>query len=93
MTLTKEDISKIARLARIGMDDQEKERMVSELSKIMGWIKQLEKIDTSSVEPWRLDMDLYQREDCVVDGGYASKIVQNGPSQMQGYFSVPKVVE
>ena len=51
MSITREEVAKIASLARIRMDDAELDRMVPELNNILGWVEQLGEVDTSQVEP------------------------------------------
>ena len=51
MSITREEVAKIASLARISMDDAELDRMVPELNNILGWVEQLGEVDTSQVEP------------------------------------------
>jgi len=51
MTLTKDDIRHIARLARLHLSDEEVERSANELSSILDYVGQLQEVDTKSVEP------------------------------------------
>ena len=95
MTLTKQDVAKVARLARIKMDDDKLEALVPQLSNIIGFVEQLSEVDTDNVEPLAsvVDINLRLREDEVTDGGYAKEILSNAPEELEGYFVVPKVVE
>lgn len=95
MSLDKETVAKVARLARIRMTDEELERMAPQLSNIIGFVEQLSEIDTDNVEPLAnvVDITLALREDEVNDGGKPDKVLANAPEQAQGYFVVPKVVE
>ncbi|MGH1404428.1 MAG: Asp-tRNA(Asn)/Glu-tRNA(Gln) amidotransferase subunit GatC [Alphaproteobacteria bacterium] len=95
MSLSKEDVAKVARLARIRMQDEELERMAPQLSKIIGFVEQLSEVDTDNVEPLAnvVDITLNLREDKVTDGACPDKVLANSPEENQGYFVVPKVVE
>ena len=95
MSLHTEDVRKVARLARIRMDDPELDRMAPRLSKIIDFVEQLAGVDTDNVEPLSnvVDITLALRDDVVNDGDCAEKILKNAPEDTQGYFVVPKVVE
>jgi aspartyl-tRNA(Asn)/glutamyl-tRNA(Gln) amidotransferase subunit C len=88
-------VRRIARLARIKVTDQEAKALEKELSGILDWVKQLDEVDTSGVEPMTrvMPMTLRQREDRVTDGGIADDIVANAPAREGHFFVVPKVVE
>ncbi|MBI1300394.1 MAG: Asp-tRNA(Asn)/Glu-tRNA(Gln) amidotransferase subunit GatC [Alphaproteobacteria bacterium] len=95
MSLDKETVAKVARLARIRLTDKELERMAPKLSNIMGFVEQLSEIDTDNIEPLAnvVDITLALREDVINDGNCAAKVLANAPEEAQGYFVVPKVVE
>ncbi|MCB1783069.1 MAG: Asp-tRNA(Asn)/Glu-tRNA(Gln) amidotransferase subunit GatC [Alphaproteobacteria bacterium] len=95
MSLDKDTVRKVSKLAHIHMEDAELERMAPQLSGILHWIEQLEQVNTDNVEPLAnvVDIALSLREDKVTDGGYTEKILANAPEETQGYFVVPKVVE
>ena len=105
MSLDKEAVARIARLARLKVPDEELAPLAGELSGILAWIEQLNEVDTKNVEPMSSvsDVTLPQREDKVTDGGIAEKILANAPGgavyleqtdkNAGGFFTVPKVVE
>ena len=105
MSLDREAVVRIARLARLKVPDEELEPLAGELSGILAWIEQLNEVDTASVEPLSSvsDVTLPMREDRVSDGGIAAKILGNAPGgavyidpsdkNAGGFFTVPKVVE
>ena len=95
MPLKKEDVAKVARLARIKMDDDKLEELLPQLSNIIGFVEQLAEVDTDNIEPLAsvVDINLRLREDEVTDGGYPEEILANAPETLEGYFVVPKVVE
>lgn len=95
MALDKAGVRKIARLARIALEDAELEPLARELSGILDWVEQLEKVDTRSVEPMTsvVAMTLPRRADEVTDGGHPEEVLSNAPERSGGYFVVPKVVE
>jgi aspartyl-tRNA(Asn)/glutamyl-tRNA(Gln) amidotransferase subunit C len=95
MSVDKTTVSRVARLARINIDDDRLEPMAQELSSIMNWIEQLNEVDTDAVEPLAsvTGHALPMRDDIVTDGEMVDQIVQNAPESMSGFFVVPKVVE
>ena len=95
MSLDKETVRKVSSLAKIRMNDEELERMAPQLSKIIGFVEQLNEVDTDNVEPLAsvVDITLELREDKITDGDCVDKVLQNAPESTQGYFVVPKVVE
>lgn len=95
MSLSKEDVKKVAGLARIHMEDEQLETMAPQLSNIIGFVEQLAEVDTDNVEPLAnvVDITLNLREDKITDGNCVDKVLANAPESTQGYFVVPKVVE
>jgi aspartyl-tRNA(Asn)/glutamyl-tRNA(Gln) amidotransferase subunit C len=88
-------VHRIARLARIKVTQEEARALEQEISGILAWVKQLDEVDTSEVEPMTsvIPMTLKQRPDIVTDGGIAGDIVANAPAREDHFFVVPKVVE
>ncbi|MGE0658074.1 MAG: Asp-tRNA(Asn)/Glu-tRNA(Gln) amidotransferase subunit GatC [Reyranellaceae bacterium] len=105
MSLDKQTVARIARLARLKVPDAELDGLAGELSGIMDWIEQLNSVDTSAIEPMTsvADLSLPMREDVVSDGGQAARVLANAPggatllepndANAGGFFVVPKVVE
>lgn len=95
MSVDKETVAKIARLARVRIEEGHKEALARELSNILGWIEQLSELDTEGVEPMTsvVRMKLPLRDDEVTDGGYPERVTANAPEAAHGFFAVPKVVE
>jgi aspartyl-tRNA(Asn)/glutamyl-tRNA(Gln) amidotransferase subunit C len=95
MSVDKSTVSRVARLARIHIDDDRLEPMAEELSAILHWIEQLKEVDTDAVEPLAsvTGHALPLRDDVVTDGDKVDAILQNAPESTSGFFVVPKVVE
>ena len=100
MSVTREEVAKIASLARIRMADAELDRMVPELNGILDWVEQLGEVDTSGVEPMTAVIANHLRlRDDVVDadpltaGGRRDDVLANAPAAEHGFFGVPKVIE
>jgi aspartyl-tRNA(Asn)/glutamyl-tRNA(Gln) amidotransferase subunit C len=95
MAIDAATVKKVARLARIRVDEDKLGPLAAELSGILAWIEQLNEVDTDGVAPLASTeaVTLPMREDVVTDGGDASKILANAPKADRGFFVVPKVVE
>ena len=95
MSVTPEQVRHIANLARISMSEEELERLVPELNNILGWVEQLEEVNTDGVEPLTavVPNKLRLREDKVTDGDCRDEILANAPVAEHGFFAVPKVIE
>lgn len=100
MSVDKETVAKISKLARINMDDGALERMVPELNNILDWVEQLGEVDVSEVEPMAAVIadKLTLREDVIdadpmTGGGKRDDVLANAPAAEHGFFGVPKVIE
>ena len=95
MSVSPEQVRHIAKLARIAMSDEELERLVPELNNILGWVEQLEEVNTDGVEPLTavVPNTLRLREDKVTDGDCREDILANAPVAEHGFLVVPKVIE
>ncbi|VVS98106.1 Asp-tRNA(Asn)/Glu-tRNA(Gln) amidotransferase subunit GatC [Erythrobacter sp. EC-HK427] len=100
MSVTREDVAKIAKLARIAMDEQELDRMVPEFNNILAWVEQLGEVDTAGVEPMTavIPQALRLRDDVIdadpqTGGGRQDDVLANAPVAEHGFYGVPKVIE
>lgn len=99
MSIDKDTVRKVARLARIAEPEQRLEPLAKELSGILGWIEQLNEVDVEGVEAMASTVDaaLPMREDVLQDGptggGQPENVVANAPKTEDNFFVVPKVVE
>ncbi|NHN87984.1 Asp-tRNA(Asn)/Glu-tRNA(Gln) amidotransferase subunit GatC [Acetobacter conturbans] len=96
MSLDLATTRRIAKLARIGLDDQEIEAVRAQLGGILGWIEILDEVDVEGVPPMvgtSVTTTLKPREDVVTDGNCQDKVLSNAPDREGPFFTVPKVVE
>ena len=95
MSLDRETVARIARLARIDVADAELDKMAGELNHILGWVETLNAIPTDGVDPMiGVGVDRAPlRDDAVTDGAQAAKVLANAPDPAPPYFTVPKVIE
>lgn len=95
MSVDKEIVQRVARLARIAVTDEQAEALRGELNTILGFVEQLNEVDVDGVEPLTsvVQTSMKMRDDVVTDGDIAEKIVANAPEGADHFFAVPKVVE
>ncbi|MEO1660515.1 MAG: Asp-tRNA(Asn)/Glu-tRNA(Gln) amidotransferase subunit GatC [Pseudomonadota bacterium] len=95
MSVTKDDVRKVARLSRIAVAEENLETLASELTGIMGWIEQLNEVDVDGVAPMTsvVASTLPMRDDVVTDGDIQGQVLANAPKSEEGFFVVPKAVE
>ncbi|MAM33654.1 MAG: Asp-tRNA(Asn)/Glu-tRNA(Gln) amidotransferase GatCAB subunit C [Micavibrio sp.] len=93
--MDRKTVKKVARLARLELNDTQEERLVEQLGNIIGFVETLSEVDTNNVEPLAsvVDNELRLREDKVVDGGQQDAVLKNAPETAEGYFVISKVVE
>jgi aspartyl-tRNA(Asn)/glutamyl-tRNA(Gln) amidotransferase subunit C len=95
MQVDEATVRRIARLARIKVTDAEAKGLEKELSGILDWVKQLDEVDTSNVEPMTrvVAQSMKKRADKVTDGEKADDVTKNAPMTEDHFYVVPKVVE
>ncbi len=95
MAVDRDTVARVAQLARIRVPEGEVERLAGELSKIIGFVEQLNEVDTAGVAPVAsvANIHLRWRADEVTDGNCAEDVLANAPDARDGYFTVPKVIE
>lgn len=95
MSVDKETVARIARLARLKVDEAQQEALAGELNAILGWIDELGELNSEGVEPMTSVVATRPplRKDAVNDGGKADDVLANAPAATAGFFTVPKVVE
>ena len=95
MSVDKDTVRRIAKLARIALPEDRVAPMEKELNGILAWIEQLKEVNVEGVKPMTsvVEQRLKMREDVVTDGGNAAAVTANAPESEDGYFVVPKVVE
>lgn len=90
-----DDVTKIARLARLHVESKQCAAIAEDLNGILGWIEQLGEVDVDGVEPMTsaVDMKAPMREDEVTAGGIREQVLANAPKAEDGFFVVPRSVE
>ena len=95
MSLDREDVLKIAHLARLGVDDAEVKRYADELSNILALVDRMNAIDTAGVAPMAHPLDGVQRlrADTVSESDRRDEFQKVAPAVRDGLYLVPKVIE
>ncbi len=95
MSITANDIEKVAKLARIQITDDHVPEVTSSINDVLGLIDKMQSVDTSNVEPLANPHDAVQtlRKDEVTAVNQREKLMQNAPASEEGLFLVPKVIE
>ncbi len=94
MTLTRHDVEHVAALARLGLNDEELERMREQLSSILEHIAVLDRLDTGAIPP-TAQVNVLQnvlREDEVRPSLSQDEVLRNAPRERDGFFEVRSVM-
>lgn len=95
MSIDIDTARKVAKLARIRVEEADLPALAGELSGILGFMEQLNEVDVEGIEPMTsvTPQRLKRRADVVTDGNIQEQILKNAPDAREGFFAVPKVVE
>lgn len=95
MTISREDIEKVAVLARIRVDDEQVSALEKDLGNILDLVDQLGAADTDSVEPMAHPLDAVQRlrADEVTETNQREAFQAIAPATENGLYLVPRVIE
>ena len=94
MSVTIKEVERIAHLARIILEEDEKKELTGQMNEILAYIDKLNELDTDDVEPMSHPLDLKNvyRDDEEKDSLPQSKALENAPSKTDKFFKVPKVI-
>ena len=95
MSLDRNDVGKIAHLARLAINDDDIPRYAEELSRILELVEQMNQVDTEQVAPMAHPLDAKQRlrPDTVTEIAERALFQENAPRVEAGLYLVPKVIE
>ena len=95
MSIDTETARRVAKLARIKVEDEDLPALAQDFNRILGFVEQLNEVDVEGVDPMTsvTPLRLKRRDDKVTDGNMADKVLSNAPDAREGFFAVPKVVE
>jgi len=89
------DIEKVAKLARLELSEDEKKMFGSQMEQILTYMEQLNRIDTTGVEPMSHAIPIHNvfREDEVKVSVPQEEVLAIAPDQEDGHFKVPRIIE
>ena len=95
MSIDKDTVKHISKLARISLDEKKINNLSKDLSSIMKFIEKLNELNTDKTTPLTsiINASLKPREDEVKEGKIRDQILKNSPEKNEEFFVVPKVVE
>ena len=95
MSIDKDTVKHISKLARISLDEKKIDNLSKDLSSIMQFIEKLNELNTDKTTPLTsiINASLKSREDEVKDGKIRDQILKNSPEKNVEFFVVPKVIE
>jgi aspartyl-tRNA(Asn)/glutamyl-tRNA(Gln) amidotransferase subunit C len=95
MSLTPDDVRRLARLARIAIDPEDSGAVLDRLNRVLGLIEEMRKVDTQGIEPMAHALDLVQRlrPDEVREANQRDAYQSVAPAVDDGLYLVPKVIE
>ena len=99
MSLTLNDVHKVARLSQLNLSSDEAAQTLAQMNTIFGLIDQMSQVDTSSIAPLMHPIAMIQemsqrlRTDAVSEPNNREANMANAPQADQGLFLVPKVIE
>ena len=95
MSIDKDTVKHISKLARISLDEKKVDSLSKDLTSIMKFIENLNKLNTDKIEPLTsiINASLKPRKDEVNDGKIRDQILKNSPEKNEEFFVVPKVIE
>ncbi len=99
MSLTLNDVHKVARLSQLNLSSDEAEQTLAQMNTIFGLIDQMSQVDTSGIAPLMHPIAMIQetaqrlRTDAVSEPNNRDANMANAPHAEQGLFLVPKVIE
>ena len=95
MKISTKEVEYVAKLARLQLNDQEKEVFTQQLDSILEYMEKLNELDTENVSPTFhvLPLNNVMREDEVKDSQLQKDMLANAPERDDNFFVVPKVIE
>ncbi len=95
MIITKQEVEHVAKLARLELSEQDKEKLTDQLSNILTYVEKMSELDTKGVEPTShvLDINNVMRDDVLVKSLSQEKAIGNAPDKALGHYKVPRIIE
>ncbi len=94
MKITREEVGRVSALARLNLQEEEKDIYAKQLNQILSYIEKLNELNTDGVEPTSHSMQIKNsmREDIVKESLSQEAALSNAPDKEKGCFKVPKII-
>ena len=94
MPVTLKDVKHVAQLARLSFSEEEMARLTIELNGVLAYMEQLNRLDTTHVEPLTqvIDLENVFRDDVRTPGISREEALRNAPARTEEFFRVPRVI-
>lgn len=91
--ITIKDVEHVAKLARLELTEEEKQKFATQLGDVLKYVDQMNEVDTTGVEPMSHAIDFVNvmREDTVKYEQTKEELMKNAPDEENGFFKVPKI--
>lgn len=91
--ITKKDVEHVAKLARLKLTEEEKEKFTHQLGDVLAHVEKMNEVDTSNVEPMNHPIDFVNvtREDVKIYDSTREELMSNAPDVEGEFFKVPKI--
>jgi len=95
MSIDKQDVQKIAHLARLALTEADAEQYQQSLSSVLSLVEQMQSVNTDGIEPLSNPLEMTQRlrDDVVTEENRRDDFLANAPHTEAGLFLVPKVID
>ncbi len=92
--ISSEDVSKVAKLARLDIPDDRLKLYANQLEKILDYVSQLEKINTDNIPPTTRAVEVVNvlREDVIEQSNIREDLLELGPNREGDFYKVPKII-
>jgi aspartyl-tRNA(Asn)/glutamyl-tRNA(Gln) amidotransferase subunit C len=93
--ISKQEVEHIAKLARLGLGDEEIEKFQEELSSILDYIEKMKEVDVSGIEPTShpIKIENVMREDKESAFGSEEKLTDLAPDKKEGHIKVKSILK
>ncbi|WP_125152874.1 Asp-tRNA(Asn)/Glu-tRNA(Gln) amidotransferase subunit GatC [Clostridium rectalis] len=95
MSVSRRDVEYVAELARIELKEEEKEELIEDLNKVLGYMEKLNELDTEDmdiiVNPYYIENKF--REDEIQQSMELDSVLENAPEKLEEYVLVPQIIE
>lgn len=93
--ITLKDVEHVAKLARLDLNEEEKNKFLDQMGKLLDYFNQLKEINTENIEPMAHPVQAVNvvREDQITQSCSRDEIMKNAPQEEDGYFKVPKIID